>query len=496
MLENGSFDRMLGFMRSPAYPIEGLTGQETVPIDPMDRRSPRVAVTTGVPYRGSFNVNSTDDKTAIDPGHDFTSVLNQISRGSTNGEPTNEGFIWSYAHQTNSTTEHAQKIVQCFAPDQLPVLTTLAREFAICDHWFSSIPGPTWPNRLFVHAATSAGHVDNVFYLGAYTMDTIYDRLDQSGVSWKIYFHDFPQAILLDHLQTETSRTRFRLFEEFLTDARNGTLPNYAFIEPRYADFLLFKANDQHPPHDVALGEYLIADVYEALRASPQWEHSLLVITYDEHGGIYDHLPPPPTVNPDGKVSRNPEFHFDRLGVRVPTVLVSPYIPNGTIDSQVYDHTSLLATIEKRFQLSPLTKRDATAHTFDTNLRLAAPRRNTPETLPRPDDKVSAATYHKMQTVLTALTPEIVKDLLSAREFARAYASDLLVSLVKLTKNLPIVGENELITLLRLAEWADTEHNAAQLLHLFSTQFFSHLFTKQELNGNADTASGSGSLLA
>src|SRR5262249_19547994 len=161
------------------------------------------------------------------------------------------------------------------------------------------------------------------------------------------------------HLQKDfvlPLKRRYKLIDDFFDDARTGHLPAYSFIEPRYTDFLSLKANDQHPPHDVALGEYLIADVYEAIRNSPQWEQSLLVVLSDEHGGIYDHVPPPETVNPDGKTAPNCDFKL--LGVRVPAVLVSPYIAKGTIDPQVYDHTSLLATVEKRFGLQPLTARD------------------------------------------------------------------------------------------------------------------------------------------
>src|SRR5438046_42639 len=171
MLENASFDRMLGFMQTDDYPIEGLTGNETVPEDPTDPNSPRVLVTTGVSYRGSFDVVPGDDRTAIDPAHDVPSVRDQLFRGSATGAPTNEGFIWSYAKLPGNTPMHARSIVQCFAPNKLPVLTTLARDFAICDHWFSSLPGPTWPNRLFVHAATSGGHVDNNYYPDDYDVD-------------------------------------------------------------------------------------------------------------------------------------------------------------------------------------------------------------------------------------------------------------------------------------------------------------------------------------
>jgi phospholipase C len=403
MLENGAFDHMLGFLQSPDYPIAGLSGDESVPRDPTDPTSDRVRVSPTADYRGTFNIVPDDDRTDVQPGHDAADVHAQLYRGSPSGnsgsEPINQGFVWNYAQQPGSTPEHAEHIMRCFAPDRLPVLTTLARQFAVCDHWFSSMPGPTWPNRLFAHAATSAGHVDGaLLHEGDYAVDTIYDRLDAAHQTWRIYFHDIPQAATLDHLQADSARGNFRLFGQFLEDAHAGTLPAYSFIEPRYFDLLSLKANDEHPPHDVALGEHLIADVYEALRGGPRWEQTLLVVTYDEHGGLYDHIPPPPAINPDGCVSAEPAFPFafDRLGLRVPALLISPYVPAGTIDSTVYDHTSLLATVERRFGLQPLTRRDAAAHTFEANLSLSAPRADTPATLQRPDDPVSAEA-HKQQ---------------------------------------------------------------------------------------------------
>ena len=476
MLENGSFDRMLGFLQSDDYPIAGLTSTDTVPLDPADPHGPVVQVSTGVSYRGSFDTVPNDDRTAIDPAHDVASVHEQLFRGSPDGEPANQGFIWSYQHQPGNTPEHAKSIIQCFAPEQLPVLTTLAREFAICDHWFSSVPGPTWPNRLFVHAGTSAGHVDNGFHPDDYDIPTIYDRLDDAGVTWKLYFHDIPQALALPHLQADVARDRIRLFSEFLEDAHDGILPAYAFIEPRYLDFLFLKANDQHPPHDLALGEYLIADVYEALRRSPHWEHCLLVILSDEHGGLYDHVPPPRTGSPDGKVSADPPFDFTRLGVRVPAVLVSPYIPKGTIDHHVYDHTSVLATLERRYNLQPLTGRDAAANSFEANLSLETARTDPPETLPRPADPLTARAYADSQFKMTELSADRTKDELRAQAFAIAPISDFQVGLVKLTKNLVIPGEEAVAAALRCSQWADIEHDVAQLIQQFTTQFFGGLF--------------------
>ena len=123
--------------------------------------------------------------------HNVNIQLFNVPEGSFTTPPLNRGFVFDYAQQPGNT-QKAHNIMRCFAPDKLPVLTTLAKEFAICDHWFASVPGPTWPNRFFVHTATSDGHVDN--QLRAYAMRTIYDNLKDAGVSWRIYFHDFPSA--------------------------------------------------------------------------------------------------------------------------------------------------------------------------------------------------------------------------------------------------------------------------------------------------------------
>src|SRR5262249_35407709 len=179
----------------------------------------------------------------------------------------NMSFVSNYSYRYNSSLPPAHKIMRCFSPDKLPAMTTLAREFAICDAWYSSLPGQTWPNRMFVHAATSDGHIDNKLY--DYDINTIYDRLEQNGHTWKIYFHDIPQALALKHLRDDAFKGRFQLFQEFQADAKAGNLPEYSFIEPRYFDFGFKFANDQHPNHHVNLGDVLIADVYESLRNSP-----------------------------------------------------------------------------------------------------------------------------------------------------------------------------------------------------------------------------------
>src|SRR5207248_2029329 len=194
------------------------------------------------------------------------------------------------------------------------------------DDWFSSMPGPTWPNRFFIHAASSAGldhspstqTIASSILLNGYTFDngTIYDRLDDEGISWTIYKGDpFPQALVISGMTVRLAEGRFRDFEDFAKHVRNPNYStSYAFLEPDYhsmADFVC--GNSQHPKDDVTRGEALIKNVYEAIRNSPHWESSVLIITYDEHGGFYDHVPPPRTVAPGDKPTdpENSRFSFD-----------------------------------------------------------------------------------------------------------------------------------------------------------------------------------------
>ncbi len=369
-LENRSFDHMLGFLGTP----NGLSGDEYNLTDPEDSYSTRVAISKTAAYLGDLDV---------DPSHEVTQVNVQLYGAAGTPRPDglhNVGFVLNYGQQPGAP--QAPNIMKCFDPERLPALVSLAREYAVCDQWYSSVPGQTWPNRFFLHCATSGGFADNK--LRQFPMRTIYENLEDAGLEWGVYFHDIPQSLTLERLQTPARRSRFKLFPEFARDAAGGRLPHYTFLEPRYFNTPLGKANDQHPPHDVQLGEHLIADVHDALRASPAWEKSLFVIVYDEHGGIYDHVLPPATVNPDGKVSADPPCTFERLGLRVPAVLVSPRIAKGTVDSTVYDHTSLLATLKEIFGLKKfLTERDRQAATF-TRLLGAGARADAPAVAPRP----------------------------------------------------------------------------------------------------------------
>jgi phospholipase C len=295
------------------------------------------------------------------------------------------GFVKVHIEKARGDVETGKKIMECFDPAKIPALTTLAQEFCVCDRWFSAVPGPTWLNRFFAHSATCDGMIADTARHN-YNMNTIYHALAESGFSWNIYYGDIPQSIILRHHWHTLDH--FKRFEKFYADLEKGDLATYTFIEPRYLSFHEWKANDEHPPHDVRLGEYLIAEVYDTLRNSPLWEKSLLVVLYDEHGGFFDRVPPPDSVpSPDGKKSKHPPFDFTRLGVRVPAILVSPFVEKGRVDSTIYEHSSLPATIKTLFNLPEgLTARDKAANTFEKNLSRSIPRTDTPVALPVPGE--------------------------------------------------------------------------------------------------------------
>jgi phospholipase C len=265
-----------------------------------------------------------------------------------------------------------------FTPAGLPVLSGLAAGFAVCDHWYSSVPTETFPNRAFACAATSQGHMNDS--ASSYTVQSIFGLMTAHAVSWKIYGYDDEPLTRGNYPDTvQAPDTCFGKFADFQADAAAGNLPAYSFLEPSWGS----AGNSQHPNYDVALGEVLIQHVYQALRSGPGWNQTLLIITYDEHGGCYDHVAPPGGAVPPDTSAGEYGFDFTRFGVRVPAVLVSPLIPAGTIygvpaGSTPIDHTSVLKTIELRWGLPALTARDAAAPDLGGVLTLTTPRTDDP----------------------------------------------------------------------------------------------------------------------
>ncbi len=383
MLENRSFDNMLGWQFGLDPGTFNLTD-----------RGERIGVwgNEGIDYATMTIPNP-------DPGELFTDMTYQLFERYFVPDdlhpppvPTMGGFVRNYENQTIGTTlpYDPRAIMHCFHPAQVPVTSLLARTFGVADRWFSSAPCQTWPNRFFVHTATADGWVNNapvpdewkVAERFPYDMPTIFNQIKEHwwdiDKGWRIYFHDAPQSIVLSKLWDHLDH--FHGYDRFTQDVADGDLQPYSFIEPRFfpnvEENLL--ANDQHPPHDVTVGEQLIAGVYNTLRASSYWTKTLLIVIWDEPGGCYDSIPPGPAQPPDDGRSPKPGqngFTFNRYGARVPALLVSPYIPAGIVRPSgdvPFDHTSVIKTVRERFvpTSAPLTKRDAIAPSLASALTL------------------------------------------------------------------------------------------------------------------------------
>lgn len=367
MLENRSFDCMLGMLYQSGPGFDGLRGTESNTWHKPDGSQLDIQVWMD-PALDAKSVCIPDP----DPGELFADIQMQIhglaaaDTPNTSG-PTMGGFVDNYMRQpSTSPMADPYSVMHYFAPNHVPVISELARAFGVSDRWHASAPCQTWPNRFFAHTGTANGYVNNSPTHFPYEMETVFNRLSEAKKEWRIYFHDIPQSVTLAQLWGDALTGNFRDFGDFSADAAAGQLPAYSFIEPRYFIDLILNniPNDEHPPHNVAYGEQLIAAVYNAVRGGPAWKQTLLVITYDEHGGCYDHVVPPPATSPD---NRTPDgFDFGFFGLRVPTVIISPYVPAGSVirpttELTPFDHTSIISTLRKLFGIGPLTARDAAA---------------------------------------------------------------------------------------------------------------------------------------
>ncbi len=372
MFENRSFDNLLGWLyakegnkpphilppdSSPPY-YEGLVEGKfcnTLAGKTLYASQP----TTGwAPKNNPFLVPDPD------PGERFTDMTFQIF-GKSDPGPTDKanmsGFLQNYASVAGAS--EAGQIMQSYSPEQVNVISQLARQFGVCDHWYAPAPSQTWPNRGFVHTGSSDGHINNDDY-EPYDIRTIFNVMEDQNISWGVYADVLVALSALTYVQFLPQLlfhpSHFHLFKTFqkLCSASDSAsaddkLPAYSFVEPRFSILEGGQPNDYHPPHNVCRGEQFLAQVYEAVRGSPYRDKIVLVITFDEHGGCYDHVPPPTgAVAPEpGAVARHGDFHYNRFGVRVPTIVVSSYVEPGTVfrspKSSPYDHTSILATLRE-----------------------------------------------------------------------------------------------------------------------------------------------------
>ena len=349
MMENRSFDHMLGSLKAVDPRIDGISNQLSNP----DTTGAQIKAQPLADFQGQLDP---------DPDHHFPAVDLQIFGGATSaGRAANmQGFVKSYFNQRGDVG-HSQKIMYYFPQAKLPVLTKLALEFAVFNRWFASIPGPTICNRAFAHYGTSFGRVDMNPFDVIEPIKSIYTRLINAKHTAKIYYYDTTSSTMEVVNLLQNQPQLFGTFKEFKSDCNKGLLPEYSFIEPNYNDHDTDSgeevANDQHPDHDVQAGEFLIAEVYMQIRKNPKlWPNTAVLVLYDEHGGIYDHVVPP-TCTPDkfsasaNSTGTGMEFKFDRLGVRVPAILISPWIPRNTVVDRVFDHASIPATLTKVFRI-------------------------------------------------------------------------------------------------------------------------------------------------
>jgi phospholipase C len=388
MMENRSFDHMLGALKAQDPRIDGVTGTESNP----DTTGAAVKVLPLAEFQSQLDP---------DPDHHFPAVDLQIFNGD-NGNPRTpnmQGFVKSYFNQRHDVQQSA-KIMYYFTPDKLPVLTSLATEFAVFNGWFASIPGPTICNRAFAHYGTSFGKVGMDLFYVKEPFKSIYDRLVTANPARtsKLYYYDQASSTMeiVNLLQHQSEL--FATYDQFLADCSQGTLPDYSFVEPNYNDHDgdngAELASDQHPDHHVQAGERFIASVYNAIRGNPDlWKSTALLVVYDEHGGIYDHVPPPACMK-DGFVAQPNDtqtgrpFEFDRLGVRVPAILVSPWIAKGTVvkgpqepGGRTFEHASIPATVTQFFlgEYEQRSPREKAADTFLDLLTLPVMRTDGPE---------------------------------------------------------------------------------------------------------------------
>ena len=341
ILENRSFDHFFAFSGLPGVPQ--------------------------APAHFNFKVGA-PDRLQKDPPHEFADVRGQVNGGAMNG--------------------FAGDGLQGFAPSAIPTLTALAKNSLLFDNWYSSMPGPTWPNRLFAHAGSSAG-LDNSLSgpatIGAVTQPGqymkfdhlhIFEQLASKAVNWRVYRGDtFPPVLSLRGMVEKKSQF-FRPIERLESDLQSNDAASYTFIEPKYDAFSNFSnGNSQHPLGSVAAGEDLIAYVHNAIFKSPLGATSAFLVTWDEHGGFFDQISPPSATPPgDAPLSHDraafpANCTFDTYGVRVPAMLVSPWLPIGLgstiFGGQTFDHASIVSSLRDTFNLvDPLTERDRSAPTW------------------------------------------------------------------------------------------------------------------------------------
>ncbi len=453
LFENRSLDNVLGHLYGPddGKTFDGVIGKDlSNPIPEWaehgaDRKVVPYTVATDMdtpnpdsgeeyPHTNTQLYNILSEENRFKLGEDIKAPWNAPEAGQT---PTMDGYVTDYISTFTAemgrqpTYEEYSQIMTGYTPEQIPVLNGLARAFGVFDHWFCEVPSQTFMNRSFWTAATSSGLTVNspaTKWLTNNDAETIFNRLDQHGKSWKIYVAEPMQfsATAIIHYQRMKDRlaTNVVPFAQFEADAANGELPDFSFIEPS----LIVGHNDYHPgvrralghgvevhgidsPSSILGGEEFLSRIYAAYRGMQSstganvWNTTLL-IGWDEPGGTYDHVPPPSVPPPDPAAPAGEcDFTFDRSGYRVPAIIVSPWVAEGDVFNEEHRHTSLIATLREQWDLGdPFTGRDAAARSFSHAFTLDTPRDPAdwpvPEARPVPDFVEDAAALGQVVSLL------------------------------------------------------------------------------------------------
>jgi phospholipase C len=321
LMENRSFDHMLGYLKleENRSDVDGLT--------------PGMSNSDGQKNYPIHHLEHTALKSNQDPCHSGQCVADQLTNN-------NGGFVKNYV-ATHPGDPERDLVMGYYNKNELLTYDYLAAEFTICDHWFSSVPGATWPNRLYAVTGRANGSKDNKA-IPIYNLPAFVRYLDARKVTWGWYSDNFFGSTLNLTDRRYRSLSNYNL-DDFYQQAADGTLPSVCWIDPIFVSTAgTFAANDDHPPADIRHGQEFVLSIYHALVSNPQqWQKTLFVIVYDEHGGFYDHVAPPSAEDD------NPNFRS--YGVRVPAILVSAWVAQGKAVCELFDHTSILKTILLRF---------------------------------------------------------------------------------------------------------------------------------------------------
>ncbi len=391
MLENHSFDNYFGQLGK-------FLNRTDIESPPANASNPD-ATQTPVPYTHAPH------KCDFDPDHSWSGTHKEWDNGAMDGfVVANDANPASLPAGDDPSLASGNRVMTYYDQTDLPFYYAIAQNFATADHYHAPVLGPTWPNRMYLYAATSFGLTFNTFPdISSYTFPdkdaSILDELVKRHVDWWIYRESVAAAEMIYNIGVinRWGPAPLKTFDDFFADAAAGKLPPMSFLDPNFAKEGS-TGDDEHPPGDVQVGQAMSAKLIKAVFASPQWAHIAFFITWDEHGGYYDHFPPPPACNPDDltpilDTGDTTQGTFDREGVRVPLLLISPYAKKGYVGHTTYDHASITRFIEAKFKIPALTRRDANADPMMDLFDFSSPQNLTPPSIPDPPVDANEQAY-------------------------------------------------------------------------------------------------------